>query len=591
VTWAAPAASVARPTRRWVRSWTAIAVGSRRRRRRRAGHRQHDRVVGDHLGQIDPARGHQAAPHRAAVADRRIVGAGRGQAIDEADLELLAAQGLAQLARARRVGEDLHGLDPGQIVEEPAAARVHRHGVATELHELEGADPAGSGQRPAAVAGQEPILDRGIGAGQDHLDVGVARGPRIDEQLGPERVVEVGDAIAQPVERVAQRPTPGLAPPGPTAGVAAAVGAPPIDPVGAAPRRVLADLDLPGGRPRGAERGVVGERRAGVIAAGDRRQRPGQAHIAVAVVVAVGLAVGRDVAQRRVVATGRDQATREGATVDQQALERHRSRQRSVVEEHVDGATRRQRTAVDPARGRGVDRAPGPSRRADPGRLMWRQHRERHALGGQVLEGGDVDRALRQPHPDRIATEVVAKVGHAPAHLGRAIARRAQRHDEVTVGLGQRRAVTGGGEAGAIGGLQRRQDVRRVARQVGQERGPEVPAHARVVVDDLDDLAFAVDDPRRGVGPIALGGDPRVPVGERRRGRLRIDLVEPRVLARRLIEVTVDADVAGHDAPSGSATRKTQPSGGSVSVTDAGHPSHGTATASTAPRLPTPLPP
>ena len=44
-----------------------------------------------------------------------------------------------ELQDAAGVGDDLHGLDAGDVVEEPAAAGVHEHGVALELHEHEGA--------------------------------------------------------------------------------------------------------------------------------------------------------------------------------------------------------------------------------------------------------------------------------------------------------------------------------------------------------------------------------------------------------------------------------------------------------------------
>jgi hypothetical protein len=77
-----------------------------------------------------------------------------------------------------------------------------------------------------------------------------------------------------------------------------------------------------------------------------------------------------------------------------------------------------------------------------------------HALGGQRLERRGVDRALGQPHALGRAAEAVAEVGQPPAHLGAAIARRAQRHDQVAVGLGQRRAVAERGAGWRVGGDQ-----------------------------------------------------------------------------------------------------------------------------------------
>ena len=77
-----------------------------------------------------------------------------------------------------------------------------------------------------------------------------------------------------------------------------------------------------------------------------------------------------------------------------------------------------------------------------------------------------------------------------------------------------------------------------------EQRGAEVEAHARVVVHDADDLVLLVGDARGAVGGVALGGDALVPVVIGRGGVLDLDGLEPGVLARRLVEVAVDADVA-----------------------------------------------
>src|SRR5947209_5849663 len=77
-----------------------------------------------------------------------------------------------------------------------------------------------------------------------------------------------------------------------------------------------------------------------------------------------------------------------------------------------------------------------------------------------------------------------------------------------------------------------------------QKRRSEVEADRRVVVDDLDDPIVRVENTRRSIGLVALGGDPLVPVVIRMRGILSLDRFQPRVLARRLIEVTVNTDEA-----------------------------------------------
>ena len=45
-----------------------------------------------------------------------------------------------ELEDAAGVGDDLHGLDAGDLVEEPAAGGVHELGVALELEQFEGGD-------------------------------------------------------------------------------------------------------------------------------------------------------------------------------------------------------------------------------------------------------------------------------------------------------------------------------------------------------------------------------------------------------------------------------------------------------------------
>ena len=52
----------------------------------------------------------------------------------------LAEEFGGELQDAAGVGDDLHGLDAGDLVEEPAATGVHELGVAFELEQFEGGD-------------------------------------------------------------------------------------------------------------------------------------------------------------------------------------------------------------------------------------------------------------------------------------------------------------------------------------------------------------------------------------------------------------------------------------------------------------------
>jgi hypothetical protein len=133
-----------------------------------------------------------------------------------------------------------------------------------------------------------------------------------------------------------------------------------------------------------AEFGVVGEPRA-VPALLDLAQCPCQRHVAVAVVVAVGLAVGRDVAQRRPAVLDEaavDHPRDDLVTVGEQALERDRLRRGAVVEEQIDRVARRQGAAIGAA---GLDGGGPPRATRRPPRLglVRREHREHdeHQVG------------------------------------------------------------------------------------------------------------------------------------------------------------------------------------------------------------------
>jgi len=68
--------------------------------------------------------------------------------------------------------------------------------------------------------------------------------------------------------------------------------------------------------------------------------------------------------------------------------------------------------------------------------------------------------------------------------------------------------------------------------------------HGSAVAQGYGHTILPLDAPRRGVRRIALGGHPLVPVMERRRRVLDLHRVEPRVLARWLVEMPVDDDRA-----------------------------------------------
>ena len=115
--------------------------------------------------------------------------------------------------------------------------------MALELEELEDGDAFGGGERVGGVGGEEAVEVVG-GAVEDDVDVGVAGGPEIFEEGLGDGFGERSGAVAEEVESFAEGSAPALVPAG-LAAVAAAVGAPALDAVGAGPGGVCRRLRPP----------------------------------------------------------------------------------------------------------------------------------------------------------------------------------------------------------------------------------------------------------------------------------------------------------------------------------------------------------
>ena len=156
-----------------------------------------------------------------------------------------------------------------------------------------------------------------------------------------------------------------------------------------------------------------------------------------------------------------------------------------------------------------------------------------------------VGRRLGQPHALGRGAKAALVVGDAPADLRDAVARAGQRQNHVVVDLRHGRAVAAVTLAAAALAVQNHAvGARRILLQPAQQRGAEVEAHARVVVHDARDLVLVVDHARRAVGRVALRADALVPVVVGRGRVLRLDRLQPGILARRLVKVTVNANEA-----------------------------------------------
>jgi hypothetical protein len=132
-----------------------------------------------------------------------------------------------------------------------------------------------------------------------------------------------------------------------------------------------------------------------------------------------------------------------------------------------------------------------------------------------------------------------------------AIALIGQRQNDVVVDLRHGRAVAVEGFAAAALAVQDHAiGARRVLLEPAEQRGPEVEAHARVVVHDPGNQVLVVHNARRAVGGVALRADALVPVVVGSGGVLSLHRFQPGVLARRLVEVTMNADetlACGHE--------------------------------------------
>ena len=276
-------------------------------------------------------------------------------------------------------------------------------------------------------------------------------------------------------------------------------------------------------------------------------QRRRQRHLAEAVVVAVGLAVDRDGDYALVVGERGAQALGELDPVPQKLAEGDTLRELRLTKEHVDEAPARQDAAVEAAdveRFRG-DRRPGciaGAERPDAGRLVRREQHEGDAALGERGQGHPVDGHLGQPHPLGRASEAVLEVPPPPADLGAHVARGRERQERVTERGGPRVAVTGARMARDVRTPDRREDLRGVRLQPGEQRRAEVEARPLVAVDEVAEPAGRVEHTGLGVRGVALAGDACVPVAVGRRRGFGSDHSQPRMLARRLVEVAVQAE-------------------------------------------------
>jgi hypothetical protein len=176
--------------------------------------------------------------------------------------------------------------------------------------------------------------------------------------------------------------------------------------------------------------------------------------------------------------------------------------------------------------------------------LVRGEDSETYPQSSHILQALQVDRCLGKPHALGLSPEPMPEILNAPYYLGVLIPGMGKGHDQMVVGLSH-----GGSAAGKyllaffIGINNSLIRFLVVFFHPGQQSGPKIEAYPCIIVDDIDDILFFIEDPGRGVGGITLGRNTLIPVMIGISGILDLDLSEPGVFPGGLIKMTVDADV------------------------------------------------
>ena len=314
-----------------------------------------------------------------------------------------------------------------------------------------------------------------------------------------------------------------------------AVRAPSLDAMRTAPRGRRRNLERAGGRMR--RQVIVAVRDDHVVAFFERLQDARQLGSAMFTMMPERLAVGRD-HQRRArlqIERGDRNPLRQPRAVGQAVAKRD-----GVGQLAIESKNRETQIAAAPLErsrttrlGAGSAKISLVGREDDEPDSRRRDRRERVVIGS----------AFRQPHPSRLAPEAEDEVVDAPSNLQLAIARRQQRQNRMAVRLRDRVAMPTVARGiqrvatshRAIGGLAMRL-------QPSRERRADIETQRLVIIADVNDRPL--HRMGMGIGGVAFAEDSLVPVLKRRRAMLRANQTGPRALARGLVKMPVNNDVA-----------------------------------------------
>ena len=123
-----------------------------------------------------------------------------------------------------------------------------------------------------------------------------------------------------------------------------------------------------------------------------------------------------------------------------------------------------------------------------------------------------------------------------------------QRHDHVIVHLRNGRAVSVKSLNTFLIGL--KYGIVRfgiIGFHPRHKRGPEIETDLSVIVRDLLDHTFGIQNTRCAVGPVTFSGHTLIPIVIRMCGILNFDNFQPGILTGRLVEMPVNTDIFFQD--------------------------------------------
>ena len=200
-----------------------------------------------------------------------------------------------------RVLEHLNRLWPGRLVKKPAATGVHQHQVPLQFEQAQSTNLFDVRQTAKRMPTQEISRIRS-GSIENGNYVFVSSQPRVLQKLLCASFIIGNEIIPQPIKRRAQGPPPLLIPAGTASCVAAAIGLPAADAVGATPGSLLLDSNFLRRRMQSEVLAIIGQ--AGEFIFLNVLESVCKRHVAVRMMMTVGLAVSGNMHQLRRVAFG-----------------------------------------------------------------------------------------------------------------------------------------------------------------------------------------------------------------------------------------------------------------------------------------------